>query len=104
MGNGRLIDTPLGAPYTEFTICRLEKWGSAVKIGRGPATVIGSSAVSQATLLSRIGCLSFAREDSSGNGPRNVKGLFYCSNSRTTLVRGDSCHDFSVWAGRVHTC
>jgi hypothetical protein len=74
--NGRLIDTPLGAPYTEFTICRLEKWGSAVKIGRGPATVIGNSAVSQATLLSRIGCLSFAREDPSGNGPEISRGFF----------------------------
>jgi len=66
---GRLIESLGGAPYTEFTICRREKWGSAVKIGRGPATVIGSRAVSQATLSSRIGCAPFAREEASGNGP-----------------------------------
>ena len=40
-----------------------------MKIGRGPATVIGLKAVSQATLSSRIGCAPFAREEASGNGP-----------------------------------
>jgi hypothetical protein len=37
----QFIDTLVRPPYTEFTISKLGKWGSAVQNGRGPATVIG---------------------------------------------------------------
>src|SRR5208282_470745 len=75
------IDTSAIAPYTEFTTCRLGKWGSAVQIGRGPATVIGRYAVSQATLPSSRGCVFFARENTGAPAPILV-GLFCCLLSR----------------------
>lgn len=72
----RLIDTFAQPPYTESTICKLGKWGSAVKTGRGPATVIGKVAVSQATLLSCSGRVSFARENTVQKRPSLARGFF----------------------------
>jgi hypothetical protein len=53
-----------------------EEWGSAVQIGRGPATVIGRDAFSQATLPSQDGCVPFARENAARRQPRFLAGLF----------------------------
>jgi hypothetical protein len=56
---------------------KLGKWGSAVQIGRGPATVIGRNAVSQATLPSYDGRVSFARENAAATiGPAFSWGFF----------------------------
>lgn len=73
-------------PLTRFSVDRtlnrhldkLGKWGSAVQFGRGPATVIGSNAVSQVTLPSpsHDGCVSFARENAAAIGPAFSWGFF----------------------------
>ena len=64
-------------PLTHFSANRtlnrhrnkLEKWGSAVQFGRGPATVIGRNVVSQVTLSSLERGVSFARENAAATGP-----------------------------------
>ena len=50
--------------------------GKAVRIGRGPATVIGRNAVSQATLPRRIGTAFFARKNAAGSPIATRMGLF----------------------------
>ena len=60
-----------------------------MKIGRGPATVIGCIAVSQATLPRRRGCGFFAREKRPDIAPDFSRGFFFVKLSRS--VRGDSC-------------
>jgi hypothetical protein len=51
-----------------------------VQIGRGPATVIGEIAVSQATLPSSDGRVFFARENTARVGPSLAIGAFLLAN------------------------
>ena len=85
------IDTLPHAPYTESTICRRRKCGSAVQIGRGPATVIGKTvAVSQAALRSCSGRSFFARKSQSDHAPASCGAFFWCESCRTLV-------DASFW-------
>src|ERR1700688_1973422 len=72
------------------TSSRQGKWGSAVQFGRGPATVFGFIAESQATLPRRRGLAYVARGYASSTTPASRRG-FYFQNSGRALVRGDSC-------------
>ena len=66
--------------------------GKAVQIGRGPATVIGFRAVSQATLPSR-GLTGAFREKKRRPGPIATRmGLFCClPNNLAAVVKEESC-------------
>jgi len=74
-----------------WTSSRQGKWGSAVQIGRGPATVFGFIAESQATLPRRRGWAYFARGYASSTTPASRR-VFYLQISRGNFVRGDSCN------------
>ena len=64
--------------------------GKAVQIGRGPATVIGLHAVSQATLPSPGNTRVF-REKKRGFGPTRM-GLFCClPKNLAAAVKEQSC-------------
>src|ERR1700722_8719557 len=83
--------TRLPAPRKLFwTFSRQGKWGSAVQFARGPATVFGFIAESQATLPRRRGCAYFARGYASSTTPASRR-VFYLQISYGTFVRGDSC-------------
>ena len=84
--------TPLTAPRKLiWTSSRQGKWGSAVQFGRGPATVFGFIAESQATLPRRRGWAYFARGYASCSIPASRR-VFCFLISHGNLVRGDSCN------------
>ena len=77
-----------------WTSSRQGKWGSAVQFGRGPATVFGFNAESQATLPRRRGWAYFARGYASCSIPASRR-VFYFLISHGNFVRGDSCNTVS---------
>jgi hypothetical protein len=64
--------------------------GKAVRIGRGPATVIGCQAVSQATLPSRGNTRAF-RERKRRLGPIATREGLFCCLQENLAAKGESC-------------
>src|SRR5208337_5665023 len=75
----------------KVTFSRQGKWGSAVQFGRGPATVIGCNAESQATLPRRRGWAYFAREYASSTRPASRR-VFLLSNCSQPSRQGRFVH------------
>ena len=72
----RFIDTLRHAPYTESTICRRRKCGSAVQIGRGPATVIGHHRREPGCPPKLQRTFVLREKEPSPTMPRHLAGLF----------------------------
>jgi hypothetical protein len=70
------IDTLAMRTLHSYINLQAREAGKAVRIGRGPATVIGPNAVSQATLPRRIGTAFFARRNAAGSPIATRMGLF----------------------------
>ena len=71
------IDSAARTTYTDISILQAGDAGKAVRLGRGPATVIGFIAVSQTTLPCRSG-LRLPREMARSGWPQGARlGLFH---------------------------